>query len=78
MKKIFAVMLAVLMMASLLCACGEKTFKCDCCGENKKSKEHKIELFGVEMVVCEDCRDEIEEGMDELGDLDIDLDDLFK
>ena len=71
MKKLFALALAVLMIASVFCACGKKTVDCQACGETKEGKAYKIETFGIKMTVCKDCKEEYDEAMEQLGDLDL-------
>ena len=71
MKKLFALALAVLMIASVFCACGKKTVDCQACGKTKEGKAYKVETFGVKMTVCKDCKEEYDEAMKQLGDLDL-------
>ncbi len=66
MKKIFALMLVLVLMLSLA-ACGEK-FECDECGEEKTGKKYEDEIFGEEFVLCEECHEELQEGLEELED----------
>ncbi len=51
-KRLAALMLVVATMFSLT-ACGK--FTCDSCGEEKTGKSHKESLFGIEMIMCDDC-----------------------
>ena len=64
MKRLICVFLLVVMLASLLTACGK--FECDLCGEEKSGKKHKEELLGEEIVICNDCYKELEELTDGL------------
>ena len=64
MKRLICVFLLVVMLASLLTACGK--FECDLCGEEKSGKKHKEELLGEEVVICNDCYKELEELADGL------------
>lgn len=52
-KRAAALLLACLLLLSL-CACG-KPFVCDFCGQEKEGKQHKEEMLGVEMILCDDC-----------------------
>lgn len=76
MKKIIAVLLLVVMIFSLA-ACKSK-FTCDACQKEVESSKNEVSIFGVDMVVCDDCYKEYDEGMDELSDSlgDLDLGDL--
>ena len=80
MKKIVIALLLIVAMVATLASCGKK-FTCDGCDEEKTGKAHEYEFFGEEMVLCDDCYEEMEEGLeeleDELGDLGDDLEDLF-
>ena len=54
--------MGVLVVASLmatLTACGK--FVCDTCGEEKSGKKHTQSLFGEEIVICDDCYEEIDD-----------------
>ncbi len=79
MKKIFALVLALILMLSLA-ACGEK-FECEECGEEKTGKKHEVEVLGEELVICDDCYEgvykEYLEELEELGDAIADLEDLY-
>lgn len=56
MKRIVAILLLVLMLATLLVACG-KTTECELCGEVKSCKQ--IEVLGEKGWVCKDCEQSI-------------------
>ncbi len=71
MKKLFALMLAVLMIATVFCACGKETVDCEACREKKDGKAYKVDMFGVEMTVCKDCKEEYDAAMGALGNLDL-------
>ena len=67
MKKLICVLLVVVMMATLLTACGK--FKCDVCGEEKSGKKYTEEILGEEIEMCKDCHEkaeELEEGLEDL------------
>ena len=59
MKRLICVFLLVVMLASLLTACGK--FECDFCGEEKTGKKYERELLGQEVDICKDCYEELEE-----------------
>ncbi len=61
MKKIIsAVLVVVSLLATItLTACGK--FVCDGCGEEKSGKKHTQSIFGEEIVICDDCYDEIDD-----------------
>lgn len=64
MKKLIAIICLVLVMASLLTACGKK-FTCDLCQEKKSGKKHTEELLGEKITYCDECYKELKQ----LGDL---------
>ena len=59
MKKLICVLLLVVVIATMLTACGK--FKCDFCGEEKTGKKYEREMLGEEVVICKDCYEELEE-----------------
>ena len=59
MKRIISLLVMLITMAMLLCACGK--FECDLCGDEKTGKKYKGELFGQEVVYCADCREDLED-----------------
>ena len=59
MKKIICTALLTLAMVASLVSCGK--FTCDGCDEEKKGKKHEIEVLGEEVVLCDDCYEELEE-----------------
>ncbi len=62
MKRIVAILLLVLMLATLLVACG-KTTECEICGKTASCKQ--VEVLGVKGWVCKDC----EKGLKTVGNL---------
>ena len=52
MKKISFILVTLALLLSLT-ACGK--FTCDVCGKEKTGKQHKDELFGAEVIICDDC-----------------------
>lgn len=52
-KNIATITLIVLLLS--LAACGNKSFKCNVCNEEKDGKSYKSQLMGEEVTVCEDC-----------------------
>ena len=59
MKKIILAVLVVASLMATLTACGK--FVCDTCGEEKSGKKHTQSLFGEEIVICDDCYEEIDD-----------------
>ena len=59
MKKFVALLLVVVLMATMLCACG--SFKCDLCGKEKSGKKYTENLLGQEISYCSDCKDSLED-----------------
>ena len=55
MKRIVALLLAVLMVFTLAACAGKTT--CDICGEKKKCDT--IEVLGQKVKICKDCQNEI-------------------
>lgn len=58
MKNLVKVLLLVVVLATMLTACGK--FTCDTCNKEKSGKQHKSEVFGEEVVMCDDCYEELE------------------
>lgn len=63
MKKLVAIVCLVLVMATMLTACGK--FKCGLCGEEKSGKKHEEKVMGEKITYCDDCYKELKE----LGDM---------
>ncbi len=63
MKKILAVVLVVVLMAVMLCACGEETYRCGWCQNQVTQKPRIATVFGQECQVCDDCA----EGLEAMG-----------
>ena len=69
---IAAVLIAAMLCALLLTACGEETFTCDLCHQEKTEKPHhalvKSTAFpdGIDMTLCQDCYDSYRRGEWEL------------
>ena len=59
MKKLICILLVVVMMATMLTACGK--FKCDLCGEEKSGKKYTGEVLCEEVEYCKDCREDLED-----------------
>lgn len=57
MKKRICIMLAAIMTALLLSACGEETYRCGWCQKEVTQKPHTITALGQEIKVCDDCYD---------------------
>ena len=78
MKILKKVVIALLLLSMLLtlCACGK--FKCALCGEEKKGKSYKEEVFGREIKICRDCYEIGEEIDGEINDIIVDIGDLFE
>jgi ribosome-binding protein aMBF1 (putative translation factor) len=48
------------------------------CGEEKSGKKHEEEVMGQDVVICDDCYDELEDLGDDFEEGFEDLKDLFK
>ena len=59
MKKLICVLMVVVIMATMLTACGK--FTCDLCKEEKTGKKHETEVLGEEVVYCDDCYNSLKE-----------------
>ncbi len=58
MKNIVRILLVVFALTTLLTACGK--FECDLCGKEKGGEKHESEISGEEVVMCDDCYEELE------------------
>lgn len=58
MKRIISTVLIVASLLLVMTSCGK--FTCDLCGDEKKGKQHKEEVLGEEVVICDDCYEELE------------------
>lgn len=65
MKKYFALAAVVVMMSMLLAGCSK--FTCDLCMKEKAGKKHETKLLGQEIVICDDCYDDLQTGLDILS-----------
>lgn len=48
-------LIIVIMLMTLLCACGAKTFVCPLCMKAVKQAPHKVTVFGQQVDVCNTC-----------------------
>ncbi len=76
MKRIFCSVVLLLATMLLLVGCGK--FTCDICEEEKSGKQYTEEVLGEEVVICKDCKAELDELEKELEDLGDELGDLFE
>ena len=76
MKKILGSFIVLLSVLLVLTSCSK--FTCDLCGDEKIGKKHETEFMGRDIVICDDCYDELEEMEDDLEEGFEDLKDLFK
>ncbi len=58
-RKIVAA-LAIFVLLLSLAACGNKSFKCDLCNDEKTGKSHKTKVLGEEVEICDDCYEDIQ------------------
>lgn len=56
MKKLISLLLVVVILATMLTACGD--FTCDMCFEEASGDGHTIEVLGSKEHVCDDCYEE--------------------
>ncbi len=61
-KKIIATLTLLVLLISLV-ACGDKSFKCDMCNEEKTGKSYKSQLMGEEITICDDCYKDMKDFM---------------
>ena len=67
MKKLICLLLIVVVLATMLTACG--SFTCDFCGEEGSGSGNTIKVLGEEGVLCDDCYDEWNSASSALGGL---------
>ena len=58
MKKLISILLLVVVLVTMLTACGK--FKCDLCRDEKTGKKYETEVFGQEVEICKDCYEDLE------------------
>lgn len=59
MKRLISILLLVVVLATMLTACGK--FTCDMCGEEKTGKKHEESMLGESIVICDDCYKALED-----------------
>ena len=59
MKRKVCMLFVVVMILMSFTGCGK--FTCAVCEEEKSGKKHESALLGEEVVICQDCYDEIED-----------------
>lgn len=70
MKKLICMVLLVVMMLTMLTGCIGK-FKCDLCREEKFGFKNEVEILGVTVTYCSECKgklDDIQDGLDDIQD----------
>ena len=60
MKKAICLVLVIVTMALLLCACGKETYTCAMCQDEVTQKPIVVELYGEEYKICNDCKKGLE------------------
>lgn len=65
MKRFISILLLVVVLATMLTACGK--FTCDMCGEEKSGKKHEESMLGESIVICDDCYKALEDLAGALG-----------
>lgn len=60
MKRVVSLILVVLMLATLLCACAE-TYVCDSCGREVTQRPVEMTLLGEKVKICDECKTMLEE-----------------
>ena len=58
MKRRVSLLIMVFFIMTALAGCGK--FICGLCGEEKSGNNHKTELLGVEIEICNDCYEELD------------------
>ena len=66
LKTLKRILIALLLVATVfaLTACGK--FTCDLCHEKKSGKKHEMNLYGLEMTICDDCYKSLKGGLNDL------------
>ena len=59
MKKVIAILTLAVIIATVMAACGK--FTCDLCEKEKSGKKHKETYLGQDIVICDDCYDDLED-----------------
>ena len=57
-RKVLLLLVIVIAMLNFT-ACGR--FECDFCGEEKSGKAYAASVWGEEVTICKECKDEIKE-----------------
>ena len=76
MKKLISVLLLVVMMVSLLVACGEEEFTCEVCGQTQTGTQYTETLDGEKFICCKTCKDDLKELNDSMEELNDSLEEL--
>ena len=58
MKRKVCMLFVIVMVLMSFTGCGK--FTCSICGEEKSGKKYESALLGEELLICQDCYDEIE------------------
>ena len=58
MKKTISTLLILVVLSMMLTACGK--FTCAFCMEEKSGKKYESAVFGEEVVICNDCYQELQ------------------
>lgn len=59
MKRKVVMLLVVVLTMLTLTACGR--FECDLCGAEKSGRSYAASVWGEEVTICKECRDDIKE-----------------
>ena len=59
LKRRLSILLMSVVVSATLIGCG--TFTCDFCGDEKKGKNYKSEVWGEELIICKDCYNELQD-----------------
>ena len=76
MKKLISVLLLVVMMVSLLAACGEEEFTCELCRQTQTGTQYTETLDGEKIICCKTCKDDLKELNDSMEELNDSLEEL--
>ena len=69
MKKVISIVACVVLLLSMLTACGEKEFECALCKETFTGKANIYNYEGTKIPYCDDCYEMFEQFEPIIGEL---------